>query len=600
MSLFQNDMSNKELFSNLSMASLTGDEVREKYFLNMALGRLFVDYVTNQAFVNSDDAFQALKDRNAISTLAEDQDLKDLGLDFDYMNRKLSQMKQEWDEGQKNLIDKEDLDNNSRIYLKYKEDAERVNFYNRIKLNWLTDIESLVSKKEDLDSMREDSRNIIEMIENKEERKNLYKEYNENYTSAFSYKEKLEEEIKKDPKSLEVKKLMYLNEERKKIFGTNLNYDKFTITSDVPVKYGELGMKNQHYLNLAADAIVGMRLESEIEKVKNNTSSLKRVVDILDGPVTGTMETRGKFDITEKDIETVEKLIETDLNNITSQSDFMSEEKYNEALNEVDELQFAEEPIPQEEAESLRTDIERQFAASKALINEHNDAVARLKDFRTNPEGRGLLNYADNISKLEKDNDIFLRKVADVPVENAEKEIGNFNANKDAYSNIDLINGIINQLKLYKNLYENTDLKTRLDKSSFKGYIESIDNAIKNLEENIIPTVKENHKVSQERDTKFQKNRNTKMLDAIGLTVGSDGNIVTPDDPGSQLSDNSPKRKIWNVIKNIIPDSELKNIMNESRQMDQVGDEYVGHEIFVNKILDLIKKSKNKKEFLKQ
>ena len=306
--LYNMSMSNKEVFDNLVMASLNQDEVHYQFYMNQALSQLFYNYVGNNSFGDSNEAFEVMMSRNPLKSIADDEELKSLGLNFKDADAKLRQMKSEWDQMQERLKGKRDYQDNSSDYLSFREKTEQADFYNRMKLRWLDDIEGKVEDKTAIDAVRQDALSTIELLENKNEREKLYKEYLKSKENLNNLNKQYAESLVKDPKSIETRKLRYLLNEEEMINGSKTIHDVFTITQK-PTEYGELGLKNQHYFNIAADAIVGIRLEAAMEGAKSGANSIKDVIDILEKPVRGTTEIRGKNDITQEDIDKVKEII---------------------------------------------------------------------------------------------------------------------------------------------------------------------------------------------------------------------------------------------------------------------------------------------------
>ena len=581
--LYQADMAKKELFDNLRMAVLNNDEIHEKFFLNMALGQLFIEYATNNVFEDSKVAYETLLARNPIGKLAEDQDLKALGLDYDYMKRRLDDMSREWNEMQSNLKGKLDLENNSPAYLEFRSKLEKADFYNRMKLRWLDDVDNLVSDKKQVEGLRKDAEDAIKLFEDKKDREKLYKEYIERESIPINIDKQLKEEEKKDRNSAEAKKFRYLRDEEKKINGQGKLHDVFTITESMEKKIGELGLKNQHYLNIAADAIVGLRLQSIMDKVSSGRATLKDVVDLLDSPMKGTMETRGKFDITKEDIAEIRKLIKIDNDNIENNPAKMTAEMVESEVSKLDEMLYNPEPgkeITKDKYDEQVDLLREAYQSYENKKNDHNEAVKRINEFETTTEGRGLLNYADNISKLEKDDDVFLRNVAEEPVTAGKNLVKNFKSNTEAYDDIDYVKRLVQELKDRKEIYENTDLKERLTRKQFKGFIESIDKVLATIEKDLLPIVEVNSKEKKNADKQGQKNRNRKRFIGVGVSINPDNTYEVTD------------KELYEQIRIIVPT--IDKIIQESSEASEAGDEYAFHEAFIDKILTIINDPKNK------
>lgn len=582
--MYNLSMSKKEVFDNLMMAALNGDEVHEKFYINQALSQLFYSYAANNIFEDVDEAFEVMMQRNPIDKLAEDEDIKALGLDFDAMKGKLSQMKNEWKDLQKRLKDVEDLKNDDIDYVTFSDLVEKTDFYQRMKLRWLEDVDPLIEDKEQIERIRKDAQDAIDIFENKAERKKLYDEYLNRKTLNYNLREKKNNEERKDPNSLESKKYKYLIEEEETIFGSNRENDPFTIAYDIEKIPSDIGFKNQHYLNIAADAIVGLRLGSAIRKVRDHTTGLREAVEVLKRPSEGSVETRSKFDVTEKDIQAVRDVIKNAEERLSNLESLYRE--HEKDVNDILEQQTAIE-VGAEEGELMDNDalnlLKSEIEEEKKLLDiekrDHNEAIFELNEIETFDDGKGLLTYADGISKAEMDDDIFLQKVADVPIDEA-RDLENIIKNNENYSNKKRVEDILNRLKERKELYEKTELKERLERKAFKGYIESLDKAISRITDEILVNVTNKYNESRNFNKTNQINRNRKRFAALGITF-DDKNNVTYDD------------EIKKILENIITPKKLKDIIDQAIASEEEGEEYLFHEVFTDKIVEIVKALKD-------
>jgi len=579
--LYNADMTQKSVLDNLTMATLNMDPIHEKHTINSALTQLFYKYVSNPIFDNSNEAFETLMARNPLKQLADDESLKGLGFDYDEMVSKLNQIKKEWDQIEKTLSHREDLEGDKDT-IAFKKLIEKGYLYQVMKQRWLDDVDGLVEDKKQIDNLRKESQESIDLFSNKKERDKLFKQWLSEKEESNNLDEQIKNEERKDPNSAETKKFKYLKEESASIYGEPKENDRYTITKRPQEKTGELGLRNQHYLNIGADAIAGIRLESEMNKLKEGRSTLGSVVDILYNPAEGSVETRGKYDVTQNDIDEVRKLIPVAEKQLR-QNEY-TEKQLKDDISEVgDKLQNGDYEVGITEEEATK-DLLDKFRASESAKKEFEDAIEKLNNLEANTEGKGLLNYKENLSKLNKEEDVFERQVADVPVNEA-KAISSIATANEGYSNLPRVNKVLNELKTRKEIYTNTDLKTRLDKKVFKGFIESIDKAISDLEKNVLPIVEKNYKEKQDIDKANQKNRNKKRFSGLGMTIGDDNKIVVTDED------------IYKKIQDIIGVQELKKIIDEAEAASEVAPEYLFHEVFVDKIVSLIKKSKKRDQF---
>lgn len=579
--MYNADMSDKAVLDNLMMSALNMDPIHEKFVLNQALEQLFYKYVSNPIFDSSDEAFETLLTRNPLKQLAEDEELKKAGFDYDYMLDKLNQIKKEWDGIEKNLQHKEDLEADNDT-LSFKKLIEKGYLYQTMKLRWLDEVDQLVSDKTQVDKLREDANNSIELFKSKKERDVLFKKWIGERENKKNLDEQIQNEERKDPNSAETKKYKYLKRERETIYGKDPVTNEFTITQSPKEKTGESGLLNQHFINIGADAMTGARLESEMNKVKEGRSSLSNVVDILYNPSEGSIETRGKYDVTQNDIDEVKKLIPIATKQVNDLE--YTEQLLKEDSNIIlDRLQNGEFEVGVTEEELVKP-FQEKFKESEIRKKDLEDAIGRLNALQANEEGKGLLNYKKNFSKLEKSNDIFERQVADQPVEEA-NSISSIVSNSESYSALGRVKKAIQELKDHRDIYENTDLKSRLEKKVFKGYIESLNKAIDNLEKKILPTVEKNYNEKKDIDKANQKSRNKRRFIGLGITIGDDNKLTVTD------------QEIYNKVEDIVGKTELSKILKEAEAAVEVSDEFGFHEVFVDKIISLIRKSKKADQF---
>lgn len=586
--LFNLSNMDKSITDELFIAALNGDEVHEKFILNQALARYAYKYLSNNMFEDVDDAYQTMMDRGVFDKLATDEDIKSLGLDYSYMSDKLSQIKNEWKQVKKNTVDRNDL-SATPDYIKFKIQLEKADLYQRMRLSWLNDVESMISDKDEFNKMREDAQGLIDLMEDRTEREKLYDKWTRQNTDDITLDQQYETELKKDPNSITTKKLEYLIHERDVIYGDRTVLDELTISQTFPEMTGPMNMRNKHYFNIGADALVGKRLESTIERVKEGRAQLSEAVNILINPSEGTIDTRGKYDVTDSDVQAVKDLIPGALKDVNDSA--YTKEQYDKDVDEVfSRTQIEDENgqvLPREEADLLVKELDDKFQQSEIRRKDLEDSIDILNNIETYNDGRGLLNYKDGLSKLDKEDAKFERLVANEPVEDANNKINIVNANKSAYTKLPVIDRLIATLKDRIDIFTNTELKERLEKPSFNGYMESLTSALSKLENDIRPIVEENFKQNNDIDKNGQINRNKKRFAAIGITVNENNEVVVSD------------KKIYDHIAGIIGENVLRKILEEAKDAIDVGEEYAFHEVFVDRILTLIKNTRKQNDFIK-
>ncbi len=566
--LYASSMRQKSMLDDLAMANLNMDEVHEKFIYNEALMQLFYKYMNDPIFDDSDTAFNTMIEREGIKALAEDEELKGLGFDYDYMLGQLKTMKSEWDSLNKSLYSRKDIDATDKEKA-FKKTVAKGILYEKMKLRLLDDVESIVEDKDQLDPIREDARQYLEIFEDKNDREKLFDEYSKETSARIDLLKQLNDQMAKDPQSVEAKKIQYLIEEESMISGSPVTNDRFSLIQRPIDKTGEYGLRNQYYLNIGMDAMAGTHLESEINKVKEGTGSLSTAVDVL---------VKEKYDVKKEDIQAVKDLIPIERKRIEDNK--YTQEDYNKDESDL-YTQIAEEKITPEDVQKQRVENEKLLRESDLLLKEFEEAIDRLNTIDPNNDGKGLLNYRDGMPKSIEDDYSFMRKVADRPIDETNDLDKIVKANPDSYDNIRKVEGLIQSLTDRKAIYGDKELKERLKRKEFKGYIKSVDNALKLLKTSIMPIVERNYKEKQNIDLKNQVNRNKLRFSGLGITVSNTNEITITD------------KDIYDMISSIIGADLLNKILDSAKEAADLGNEYAYHEIFVDRILLEIK-SKDK------
>jgi len=463
--MYSSDVNDKSVIDNLTMATLNMDPVHDKFTINQALSQLFYKYVTNPLYDTSDEAVDALLTRNQLKTLAEDEELKNLGYDYDYMVSKVRQMKTEWDNIQKKLQGREDI-SGDRDVLEFKKLAEKGLFYQSVKMRWLDDIDNLVENKDDISKVREDAQQSIDTLSNRESRNNLYKEWLKQKEETSEFDTAYQNEYKKDANSAETKKYKYLKDEFNTIYGTPVINDQFTIGQRPQEKTGKKGLKGQHYYNVAADAMTGIRLESEMKKLEEGKTTLGKVVDILVSAAEGPVETRGKYTVSNNDVKAVADLIpiaqEQLRQTLYTETDYVKEES-----DLMDRMQDGEFEVGVT-MDDLTRPLKEKLAESRQKQADLENAITKLYAIGAEEAAIGVLDYSKNFVRDAKDDRIFERRVADYPVEESKALRSVVNANSE-YSELGKANRILQSLKDRRQVYGDTNIKDRLETKEFKG-----------------------------------------------------------------------------------------------------------------------------------
>jgi hypothetical protein len=569
--LFAGSMQQKSLFSNLAMANLNMDEVHEKFFVNEGLLQMFYKYMSDPIFDDSNIAFDTMMEREGIKALSEDEELSKLGFDYNDLSVQLHKMKTEWDNIHKKLYSRKDLDNTDQEN-EFKRNVVKGILYERMKLHVLDDIEQIVEDKDQLDPIRDDARKYIDMYEDKSERNKLFEEYTKETSARIDLIKQLKDQYVKDPASVDTKKLEYLIEEESMINGSPVTNDRFSLIQRPEDKTGEFGLRNQYYLNIGMDAIAGARLQSAINNVQDSNGTLKEAVDIL---------TKEKYDVRKEDIQAVKNLIPIERKRV--ESNRYTSDMFNADISALYSKQAGGE-MTGEEVRIASQELEKQLEESDIIVNDMEDAIDRLNAIDPKSDGKGLLNYMDGMPRHITDDYSFMRKVADVPINEADDLIKTVRANPDSYDKVRKVEELIERLNDRKNIYKKTELKQRLDNKAFKGYIKSIDDILKIIKKEILPVAEKNYTEKQNTDSRHQVNRNHKRFEGLGMTI-SDIDEVIPTD-----SD------IYNAIISIIGNDELKKILASAKEASELGNEYSFNEIFVDRIIASIKQKEKEKK----
>lgn len=579
--LYHASMNERSRLDNLTMANINMDELHEKYIINESLMQLFHDYMTNPIFEDSNEAFNTMMDREGIKNLSTDEDIKKLGVDFGDISNRLHKMKKIWDDIDKKLTSREDLEGDAQL-IEFKKKVAKGILYEKMKIDILTELDDRVEDKEALNTLKEDAQKRLDIFEDKTERSKLYEEYTKERTERIELVRQYKQELTKDPTSIEVKKLEYLIKEEAAINGTGDINDRFSLILRPTEKTGEFGLRNQHYFDIAGDAIVGMRIDAEINKFNEGKSTFADVVSTLLNLPSGSLKTRGKYDITQEDLDQIEPLIAEEKKRINK--DRYTKEQYNTDLNNVS-IAIQTGKMSPEQGVDARNAIENKYKLSEVRLAEFDDAVNKFHDIDPNKDGKGLLNYRDGISKAISDDYVFMRKVADMPVNEAD-DVLQLAKNTDKYSDLKKIENIISTLKTHKQIYQNTDLKERLKNKSFNGYIDSIDNALTKLN-NILSEVEQNYNEKKGSDKEWQKTYNRKYFSGLGISISDKGEMFIED------------KEIYDAIGEIIGVDVFDKILKDAQESKEVGEEYFLNQVFAEVILSKIKDNDKNDSFTK-
>lgn len=590
--LFHQSMYDKEVFGRLLTAALNMDEVGEKMILNEALEHFFYQYVTDPIFEDSGEALEALFANSGLKELANDPELKEMGFDYDDIVFQLNRMKTVWDDMNKNLYSKKDLLADSTL-LKFKRDMERGIFYERNKLNVLDDIESLgiVEDVNQINALRDEANSYLSLFESKTERDKLYDVWKKDIERPVELLDEYKEARRKNPDSPETKKLRYLLEEESKLLGEPIVYTneqgqeitipkRFSLYSRPTDKESITGLKNQHYYNLGVDSMVAARIDAEVQKALEgrDLDAYANIVGMLLRLPEGSIAERGKYDITEDDLRKLEEL--RDITQKYIDDNVMTEETRDIEMADID-IEYTDP----EEAQAEKNRIEEEYQEGQAIVAKFNEAKNSIEDLIANEDGRGIFNYAPNMRKGEVDNDTFERIVADVPVNMAEDARKAFQANPDTYYDLQHIKEIIDKLEEYKEIYSETDLKDRLSKKAFKGYIDSIDKAIATLKGPMYEQIEKNYDKYKKADTVFKVNENKQHMKGIGIDVTDTSHTVED-------------TELYELLKKAIPD--IDKILADAKEAFELGPTYGYNKAYVYRILTQIKDAKVSEELRKQ
>lgn len=577
--MLQADAFNKEVTENLLMAALNNDEIQEKFFINQALQNFFYKYASDNIFETSDEALEFMLKQSKLDEMAQDPDLKALGYDFDYMSGKLRQMKSEWDMLNQKINSIDDINNDTDEYRTFRQKVDKAALYNRLKLLWLDEVAGNIKDQDQVNTIREDANNALSILEDRTERKKLYEEYLKTRDVTTDLQQKYDAAVKEDANSVTSKMYKHLLDEEEKIYGSKRMHDVLTITERPIDRTGILGLKNQHYFNLAADAIVGMRLESAMQEAVSpaGKADLLDIVNILTAPIDTTVESTGKLDISQSDIDAIDAIIPKLREKLESERNTI--EQINKRLTKAADEEFAE-TNNSDVYTNVQRDVDANIGSIDARLRRFDEGLKKLGELRSQivdlPQGKGLLNYRDNVSKLEKDDDIFLRNVAEIPIQETKDAIAIANNTTD-YANYPKLRELLDKLLEQKELYEKTDLKERLNRKAFKGYMEMLEKAIASLSDDFMNAVRDRYNYDKNADQTNQKSANKRKFKALGIDIEATENNGIVD------------QELFERISDIVGASVVNGILQKAKDAGDIDSEYLYHEIFADKIIALLK-----------
>jgi hypothetical protein len=584
--MFLYTLHNKLLFDEGMAATVNADNIHLKTVNADALAKLYFNYATNPGMSNLDEVDDLIMNRE----LSIPKELADKGYKNRFTRADLKPLRDAFEKSANQLMDASDF-SASDSRKAFKGLAVKTLFGEEIKRNMYNDYlatDNLSDKqKEDIRKLIKDSERLTNKLLEKKTREQLYGDYMSEMNMLYDAKYKYDQ-LQKDPNATEADKARALYEQ-KEFFDINGVKDPFSTAfpADVmnaPSLSNEFGTRMGYFHNLGRSywkkATTNKALEDAIKGRKPILDVVNTVVkDIESGTEYSSEELKklenvinqrqGYLQRTASEVVKRQQQIEDNTNNLAE--DILDDE----GIPTGDKI-----PAPQERVDQLNKDIQRDqrwLDNRETLRLDHERSSVTFQDLLTNlPTKEDKTILRDQKKTYRK----FQREFADKPVERTEDIMKSYNGNKSAYDNLGEIDETLSELEDRKKIFSMPGRKKLSTTNEFKGFLDSIDNAIKELKtiREPVSANKENRKII---DLKSRINYSTSLFNAIGIKVNRDTKSHT-----------TSNESIFNMVAKIIGPEVLNGILEEAKTGERDGIDYSYDAIYVEKILNLVKKNK--------
>ena len=531
--LVTNQLRNKHLFDAQLMAVYKNDPLLDEYNKQVALSVYAHDLVSKG--YTAEEVAQQVDSLTAVGT----QEAKDLGVDT-FISDNMDKVKEyakaletiaATNSTSEDLMDEDGYENLFKSYL------NKTSYYAEVKKKALENIKAVTKDTkavEAIDTLLKDIEEVQEQI--RTDKKGIREEYFNTVAPAIKmhmeYNELLKEKAKSTEQQDRFDKLDYLVREEFAINGkwaafNNSHANTYGATNKELVNTLP-GTRQEHYYNLGRQALAVEQAKQNIAagedvlrtanalmdnayysdpEFKTVLSPMMNVLDSqktemedaiegmtdslaqIDEYVTGQI-TVGEMDESTRDLLLQHDAIPTDGNGSIDPEAFISDQ--------TDPAAF------QAALEKLLTDLDK----TKARLTKTNSVLDRYNELDEQDS-----KVTEHLRKLLTDNaeDYLVQKYfQDVIANPAKNEIARFEANPDAYYNLNAINDLITSLQRARKAFEGRE-------GDFNGVRDTIDKLYDKLTNVIRPKVIENREARRAKQAKLNNSTTVNMLSAMGL-----------------------------------------------------------------------------------
>jgi len=509
--LFYQAINDKQLFDEATVAAINNDENHAVYNNKMAASRKLYQYLTNDAFENSDEALDAMS-RDVQDATKEDEEADSTNAQQD-----MSELKEIYDRIDDQISSIDDV-RKSEDEIDFQEVLKKALFFEAVKRSALEDISSSLpeSQNEQLEALVNDSQTRTDQLLNKTKRNKLFDQYKDevdSFSAVLDKKEKLTELRKKgEANSLEATSLAYDIYEQEELEGKFVSSNTFKGTFDERLRTGKLSRKDQHRFNIGMDAGVTETLNTKIEEYKNGDVSLNEVIRTITDPE------KGKYFINNDDLAKVQELIDLKEKDVLKAQQEAEDASIRLSENPPTIVEFDPEAGP---FESPNPEFDEQAAAADQAVIDN--AISEANDLLDANDSAQVLRQLADQGQTNKDllegvnvDNVLRRRIADDYIFDDIASIRSaFDNNPDVYDRVEEVDAQIEKVTNLREIFKTTRADL-IETAEFDGFMQSLDDIIeylKTVEEAAINN-RSNRAIA---DEKYQERVTASKFNSFGL-----------------------------------------------------------------------------------
>ncbi len=584
-------VNNKFLYDEAMAAAVNGDDIHLKAVNNDALARLYYRYATSPGITNLDEVDELLLKRE----LQVPVELQDEGITQQFTKESLAPFREAYEEAETALMDLDDFTENKDDRF-WKDVVQKTLFGEKMKRDFLNDLklDENISKEtsEQIDRLLKDSSQRTKLLLRKDTREKLKKEYQKEISSQEEallkqkaiFNKEIDTEEERIRAQYEIDEFFDING-KSTPFSTEWIYD-YDITYDNALGMSRpFGTKYNYFKELGDQYSKKATIRDELDKTKSGRASISVPLKMAEqAGISGVM-------FSEEEVLEMETAVgERDKNLSRAEKKVAEREAFNESYpEEITEAFINEQGFPEGrqipnpaitpeiqaaiDRNSKYLDAYQKRVADQILAKEALNALREMTKANDEKVSRNKI----------KTHRRFQRKFADYPVKRAINLANTFKSNK-SFDDANIVGSTLRELKNRKRIYAMPGRKMMLTTNEFKGYIESVNDVITELEE-IRPKVEENFENRKTIDRRSMVNYSRALFSALGIKIEEGIFKIIDSD-------------IYKLISDIIGEDILTSILNDAATIKSEEYNFTGDSIFAEKIIDLVKKSGKKNKLI--